>query len=173
MIETERRVLLQPRSQVIEPFCKMWANPEVTQHIAPQPLTRRQAWMNFLYLAGHWDLLGYGGWIIHEKDNGAFVGMVGYQQFVRGIDATREHLPELGWVLSPAAWGRGYAREAAIAALAWGDVNLPAATTVAIVSEPNAGSLRLAAKINFIEITRVAYSGFQMIMLERARVHQS
>jgi hypothetical protein len=50
---------------------------------------------------------------------------------------------------------------------------LPAATTVAIVSEPNAGSLRLAAKINFIEITRVAYSGFQMVMLERARVHQS
>jgi RimJ/RimL family protein N-acetyltransferase len=169
MIETERLILSRPKLEDTEPFCAMWADPEVTRFIAPQPLDRRRAWMNLLYTAGHWDLLGYGGWIIREKATGSFVGQISFQQFIRGIDASREHLPEAGWALSPSMWGKGYASEAIAAALAWSDRELKAEATVAFALEANAASLKLAAKFGYGEITRAIYAGSAVVVLERSR----
>lgn len=169
MIETERLVLSRPCLTDLEPVCAMWADPEVTRFITPQPMERRRSWMNLLFLVGHWELLGYGAWIAREKQTGAFVGQMGYQQFVRGIDPGREHLPEAGWVVTPAMWGKGYAAEAVNAFLAWGDRTLAAATTVAIVRDDNIPSLRLAEKVGYREITRAPYAGSQVVVFERVR----
>ncbi len=169
MIETQRLVLSRPRLEDMEPVCAMWADPAVTRFISPMPLDRRQGWMSVVQMAGHWDLLGYGGWIVREKGTRAFVGSMGFQRFVRGIDASREHLPEAGWVLSPAMWGRGYASEAIGAFLAWGDASLSSDVTLAIVREDNAPSLRVAAKVGYREIGRARYADSPMVLLERWR----
>jgi RimJ/RimL family protein N-acetyltransferase len=169
MIETERLVLSRPQIADFEPVAAMWADPAVTQFITPQPLERRQCWINLLYHAGHWDLLGYGGWSVREKATGEFVGQVGFQKFVRGIDAEREHLPEAGWVLRPSMQGRGYAFEATKAMIAWADTTFPADTTMAIVNDMNAASLKLAAKLGYRERTKLVHSGVPITVFERVR----
>ncbi len=73
---------------------------------------RRAAWRSFASQTGSWFLNGAGWWAVEEREGGAVVGTVG--AFFRETDAT---LVELGWSLYPAHWGRGFATEAAAAAL--------------------------------------------------------
>ncbi len=66
-------------------------------------------------LMRHWDRHGYGEWAVEEKDTGALVGRVG---LVHHADWPAGPVKvEIGWTLSSAVWGRGYATEAARAVL--------------------------------------------------------
>jgi RimJ/RimL family protein N-acetyltransferase len=168
-IETERLVLRESHAGDVDAVCALWADPAVTRHISGDPLTRRQAWTGMLQFTGHWAVYGYGGWTVEEKSSGAFVGQVGLQQFVRGIDATREHLPEGGWVLAPAMHGRGYAGEAVAAMMDWADANIDAPHTVAIVHPENTASLRVATRCGYREVERTDYATKPIVLFERVR----
>jgi RimJ/RimL family protein N-acetyltransferase len=54
---------------------------------------------------------------------------------------------EIGWRLREDAWGQGYAREAALASLAWAWANLPAARVMAITVPANTPSWGLMERI--------------------------
>jgi RimJ/RimL family protein N-acetyltransferase len=168
-IETARLILRKPHSDDVDNVCAMWADPAVTRYITHDPVTRRQSWMAFLYLVGHWDVYGYGGWVVEEKASGAFVGQVGFQKFVRDIDASRDRLPEAGWVLSPTMHGRGYGWEAVEATMAWADANLDAPSTVAIVNPENDASLRVARRAGYCELRHTTYATNPIILFERPR----
>jgi RimJ/RimL family protein N-acetyltransferase len=168
-IETERLILRKAHAGDVDAVCALWADPAVTRYISGNPLARRQAWMGMLHILGHWELYGYGGWHVEEKSSGAFVGQVGFQQFVRDIDATRSHLPEAGWVLAPAMHGRGYGSEAVDAIVAWADANIDAPHTVAIVHPENAASLRVATGRGYREIDRAMYATNPVVLFERVR----
>ena len=70
------------------------------------------------------------------------------------------HLPqaagraELGYLFLPQAWGYGYAAEACSAALRWFAGALPGEPVVLATQTANARSMRLAAKLGFIEVER-------------------
>jgi RimJ/RimL family protein N-acetyltransferase len=169
MIETARLLLRKPRLDDWDSVSAMWADPVVTRHITGSPLPRRQAWMNLLSQVGHWDLLGYGGWIVVEKSTGRFVGQVGFQLFIRGIDPALEPLPEAGWVLATEAHGQGYATEAVAAALAWADRSIEVPATVAIVNVGNAASRRVAGKVGFREVRYETYLESAIVLFRRPR----
>ncbi len=99
--------------------------------------------------AGQWALLDNGSWAVEEKDTGAFVGSTGFVNAKRDIEPSLEGMPEMGWALSPSARGKGYATEAARAALAWGDVRFGKTTMVCIIHPENRASIRVAEKIGF------------------------
>jgi RimJ/RimL family protein N-acetyltransferase len=61
---------------------------------------------------------------------------------------------ELGYMFLPQAWGYGYAAEACAAALDWFADALPAEPVVLATQTSNVRSLRLAAKLGFIEVER-------------------
>ncbi|MEV7414825.1 GNAT family N-acetyltransferase [Streptomyces sp. NPDC089919] len=61
---------------------------------------------------------------------------------------------ELGYLFLPHAWGHGYAAEACTAALAWFDGALPAEPVVLATQTANLRSMRLAAKLGFVEAER-------------------
>jgi RimJ/RimL family protein N-acetyltransferase len=168
-IETARLVLREPALEDAEPVYALWTDPVVVRYITGEPLERRRTWMNLLAYAGHWGVLGYGGWSVIEKSTGAFVGQVGLQRFSRGIDASREDLPEAGWVIASQAHGKGYGTEAMLAALAWADANIDAPKTVAIVNPDNDPSLRLAHKLGYHDVAIVTYLDHPVVLLERDR----
>jgi RimJ/RimL family protein N-acetyltransferase len=61
---------------------------------------------------------------------------------------------ELGYMFLPEAWGRGYATEACAAVLVWFAGALPEEPVVLSTQTANEGSMRVAAKLGFIEVER-------------------
>ena len=61
---------------------------------------------------------------------------------------------ELGYLFLPQAWGFGYATEACAAALGWLAGDLPGEPVVLFTQSANVRSMRLAAKLGFIEVER-------------------
>jgi RimJ/RimL family protein N-acetyltransferase len=122
-----------------------------------------------LRYGGLWALLGYGYWIVRERESGRFVGEVGLAEFRREVTPSLEGAPEAGWVLAPWAHGRGYATEAVRAALSWADANLAAPRTVCLIAPENAASIHVAGKCGFRERTRGTYKGEETLILERPR----
>ena len=115
-----------------------------------------------------WSLLGYGFWTVREKATGRFVGEVGYADFHRGLTPVLETRPEIGWVLSSAAQGRGFASEAVAAALDWGRARWGAGEVACIIAEGNAPSFRVAERMGFRAVGDEDYRGVPMRVLVRA-----
>jgi RimJ/RimL family protein N-acetyltransferase len=167
VIETVRLRLRGHYPSDLAPFVAMWQEPQFYQHLAGRPLPEEEVWTKMLRHAGVWQGWGYGFGAIQQTATGHFIGAVGFGEWQRNITPSLKGFPEVGWVLAPHTHGRGYALEAAGAALAWGDVNLPVARTVCIVDVGNAASLRLAAKVGYQEIDRVLYKDIPVVLLER------
>lgn len=145
----------------------LWSDPEVTRFIGGRPFTREEAWSRLLRYAGYWTVLGFGYWLVEEKDGGAFVGEVGFTDLKRDIDPPLGDAPEAGWALTPAMHGRGYAVEAVTAALRWSDKTLPGRETVCIIAPENIASLRVARTCGYREMRRAVYKDNPAIVLAR------
>lgn len=145
----------------------MWSEAGVTRHIGGRPFAMDEVWSKILRYAGHWSLMGYGYWAIEERASGRFLGEAGFADFKRGIGAGFDGVPEIGWVLAPAAHGRGVATEAVTAALGWGDRHFADARTVCLIHPENLASLRLAGKCGFREFRRTTYKDRPTILFQR------
>lgn len=85
--------------------------------------------------------------------DGAMIGQVTLTReagHLRGAAGTAE----LGYLFLPEAWGCGYAAEACVAALDWFAGALPGAPVMLTTQTANVRSMRLAAKLGFIEVER-------------------
>jgi RimJ/RimL family protein N-acetyltransferase len=148
VLTTERLTL---RPHMLADFAEsaaLWGDSQVTRFIGGRPFTPEEVWSRLLRYAGHWALLEHGFWVVRERLSGAFVGEVGLQDARRDM-APPLNAPEMGWVLSPTAQGKGYATEAVRAALAWGEGHFGHARSVCIISPDNLASLRVADKTGF------------------------
>jgi RimJ/RimL family protein N-acetyltransferase len=166
-VETERLALRAPELEDFEAFAAMWGEGAVTRHIGGEPLSREAAWIKFLRDAGHWTMLGYGFWIVTERESGALVGQVGLCDLKRTIAVNLDNRVEVGWAFASAAQGKGYATEAVRAAMDWGERALSNPRLFCMINPENAPSLRVAEKCGFKEWTRAPYHGRLAILLEK------
>jgi RimJ/RimL family protein N-acetyltransferase len=165
-IETERLVLRAYRLDDFSHLAAAWADPEVVRHIG-RPSTEEESWTRLLRNIGLWPMLGYGYWAATEKATGRYIGDVGLADFKREIEPSLKGVPEIGWVLARSAHGRGYATEAAQAALRWLARAHGPPRTVCIIGIENHASLRVAEKCGYREFARTDYKGSAVVMLER------
>ena len=112
---TARLLLRRWREADRAPFAALNADPLVMEHF-PAVLTRADSDALVERIEAHFDEHGYGLWAV-EAD-GAFVGFTGLAWQV--YEAPFTPALEVGWRLARSAWGRGWATEAATAALAVG-----------------------------------------------------
>jgi RimJ/RimL family protein N-acetyltransferase len=68
------------------------------------------------------------------------------------LPSTADPVPEMGWVMAPHSHGKGYATEAARAAIAWGERHFGGRRTACIIAPENEPSLRVAEKCGFREL---------------------
>ena len=96
-------------------------------------------------IASHWTTHGF-GWRVGRLHDGSPVGLfaLNFAGEGAGIDPAEY---EIGWWLSPSAWGRGLAREGAAAVRDEAFARLAAPSIVARIQPGNAASLRVAAAI--------------------------
>ena len=166
-IETERLILRGYRLEDFPHLTAAWADPVVVRHIGGRPSTEEESWTRILRNMALWPMLGYGYWALTEKATGRYAGDVGFADFKREIEPSIKGVPEIGWVLAPWSHGRGYATEAAQAALRWLENALGPQRTVCIINDDNRASLRVAQKCGYREFARAVYKGVTVVMLER------
>lgn len=161
VIETERLILRAHHVDDFEHIAAQWADPAVVKYIGGTPSTREASWSRLLRYPGHWQMLGFGYWIVFEKADGAegaFVGEIGLADYQRDITPPLNGMAEMGWVVSPAFHGKGYASEAAQAVIRWAEKNLDRQLCCIIAPEHQA-SIRLAEKCGFVAKTDTTYHG--------------
>jgi RimJ/RimL family protein N-acetyltransferase len=93
------------------------------------------------FLAGHWQLKGFGHWVLAEQETGEVVGHAGLLRPPDWPDL------EVGWTVAREHWGKGYAPEAARAACRWAHDELGARHIISLIHPSNARSIRVAEKL--------------------------
>jgi ribosomal-protein-alanine N-acetyltransferase len=143
MLATERLFLRQWREADRAPFAAMNADPAVMEFM-PSRLTREQSDALVDRFSAMLEAEGMTFYAVQERVSGDFVGAVGL--FPVG------QLPfapavEIGWRLGVESWGKGYASEAARAALAHGFDSLGLDEIVAYTAARNLRSQRVMERI--------------------------
>lgn len=141
-LETGRLRLRVPEERDLEAFAAIYADAETMRFIGEgRTFNRAETWRSIANMLGHWLLRGYGMWTVERKDTGAAIGRVGY------LDSEGWPGFELGWLLARPEWGRGYATEAARAALDHATGALGRERVISLIRPGNAPSARVAAKL--------------------------
>lgn len=138
---------------------ELWGDARVTPFLGGKPHSREQSWTRFLRYLGLWQALGFGYWIVEEKATGAFVGEVGFGDFKRDSTPDLGAVAEIGWVLSPGHYGKGYACEAAQACLDWASAHVPDRPVCCVIAPANTSSIRVAQKLGFRQTGTILYGG--------------
>ncbi|WP_420345296.1 GNAT family N-acetyltransferase [Pelagibius sp.] len=167
VLTTERLILRGHTAADYKSTLALWGDARVTLHISGRPSTARESWARLLNYAGHWALMGFGYWLVEERESGRFLGEVGLAEFKRDIKPGFDGAPEAGWVLAPAAHGKGYATEAMRAVFAWAGQTRGAERYVCIVDPKNTASIKVAEKCGFTLWTETEYLGTPAILMER------
>ena len=167
MIETDRLLLRPYNTGDFDDYLNMVSDPSVVRFLGGQPIAAEDAWNRILRYAGHWALLDFGMFAVFERATGLFIGETGLADFHRGLGHNFDGVAEAAWVFTPASQGRGYAYEAAMAALKWYGSSIDGRRTVCLIAPDNRRSLVLADKLGYIPFGNVVYRGGPYVMLER------
>ena len=138
-LRTERLLLRAYRREDFDAFAAHPADPVAAAHLGAND--RQAAWRIFCSQAGLWLIHGAGWWTVEEKETGELVGNVG--AFFREDCSVME----LGWNTYRACWGRGYASEAAAAALHHALEIRREPKVRAVIAAANESSLRVARRL--------------------------
>lgn len=111
--------------------------------------------------------MGFGYWAIEERETGQFIGELGFANFRRDMTPSLGDTPELGWALLSSHHRKGYATEALLAAIQWGDENLRNKNTAAIIDPDNIASIKVAVKVGYKLDKEVESSGRKSLLYRR------
>ena len=132
-------MLLRPwRDEDVAAFEELNADPEVMEFLRVLPDWADQA-------RAHWETHGFGQWVVEIPGSTSFIGVVG----LNSISYPAHFTPavEIAWRLARAYWGRGYATEAARAALDYGFEKLGLTEIVATTVPANRRSRRVMQRL--------------------------
>jgi [ribosomal protein S5]-alanine N-acetyltransferase len=166
-LESDRLVLRRVTPDDLPFYTRLHALPKVAEHLYPEGRPRSpeetKAWME--YTLASYEQLALGYLAVVRKADGALIGRCGLMDMVvesakpeHGIRKGwfgRERAPadvalvyetELGYTLDPAAWGQGFASEAARCVRDYARDVLRLSYTVSAILPSNARSRRVAER---------------------------
>lgn len=140
VLETARLILRVPRAEDFERYAELLGDEEAARYIGGR-LERAPAWRRFLQMPGAWMVQGFAMFSVLDKASGKWLGQTGPWK----PDGWPGN--EVGWSFHPDAWGRGYATEAAIAAMDWAFGTLGWTSVIHCIDPANLPSQRLAQRL--------------------------
>jgi RimJ/RimL family protein N-acetyltransferase len=139
------RLRLRPwRPEDLPTYAAMNADPRVREYF-PKVLTAAESDREAARIAAHFDQHGFGLWAVEVVGTADFAGFVGLA--IPGFEAHFTPCVEIGWRLAFEHWGRGYATEAARAALDCGFERLGLEEIVAFTVPGNWRSRRVMERL--------------------------
>ena len=140
-IETQNLILRTPQMSDFDAFAAYLAD-ERSKAIGAGDMDQIEAWKTFSRIAGSWQLLGFGLFIVEEKSTGNPVGSIGPWKPITWPEG------EIGWSIWTAqAEGKGIAFEAAQAARDYAFNTLGWDTAVSYIDPENTRSRALAERL--------------------------
>ncbi|MEO6470002.1 MAG: GNAT family N-acetyltransferase [Acidimicrobiia bacterium] len=144
-VTTDRLVLRRLAADDLDGLAAVFAKPEVWRFPYDRAFTRQET---ETFLAGqlaHWDTCAAGLWCIEERATSQIVGYAGLSvpTFLPEVLPTLE----VGWRFDPDVWGRGYATEAARAAVHEAFTTLGLEAICSLPQVENLASVRVAERI--------------------------
>ena len=137
-----RRLELRPwRDADLDEYAAIVADPRVMQFMGAGPLDRATAWRQMAIFIGHREMRGYTQSAVIERSTGRLVGRAGLFRPEGWPDL------EVGWVLAPTSWGRGYASELGRACRDFAFGVLRAQHVISLIVPDNTASIRVAQAI--------------------------
>ncbi len=119
-------------------------DPDVMRYF-PAMLTTEESDMLVDRIEAHFSEHGYGPWAIEVVGDAPFIGACGLMRV--GFEAPFTPAVEVGWRLARDRWDKGYATEAARAALAYGFDNLGLKEVVSFTVPSNVRSARVMERL--------------------------
>jgi RimJ/RimL family protein N-acetyltransferase len=139
-IETPRLILRVPRLDDLDAWAEMMADPETARFIGGV-VSREVMWRGVMTMIGAWHATGVSMFSVIEKDTGRWIGRVG-PWMPEGWPGT-----EVGWGIVRECWGRGYATEAAAAAIDFAYDRLGWTEVIHCIDPDNVASQQVARKL--------------------------
>ena len=136
---TERLILRAPKLSDFEHWAAFFASPRADHERGQKD--RAEAWRYWAADVALWTLRGYGAFGLDDRDTGAYVGEVG----IYNPEGYPER--EIGWFTTPAAEGKGYAHEAALAIMTWARESFGWDRLVNIIDPLNDRSIALGLRL--------------------------
>jgi RimJ/RimL family protein N-acetyltransferase len=139
-LETDRLLLRPPSAEDFDAWAEFCADEAVARFLGGV-LDRAGAWRNMCIMTGAWTVRGFSVFSVVEKSSGCWIGRVGPWQ-PEGWPGT-----EVAYSLVRDAWGKGYAYEAAGAAVDWAFKDLGWSEVIHCIVPANEKSQRVAARL--------------------------
>ncbi|MGZ2410860.1 RimJ/RimL family protein N-acetyltransferase [Sphingomonas sp. F9_3S_D5_B_2] len=147
--ETARLRLREWDAEDEQRFYAVMNRPEVMEHLGGVQLPEewRAAYQRVI---GYQRDFGHTFWIVEDRTTGDILGFCGIKRVVSPGAGSLTGQHEIGWRLQPQAWGKGIAKEAAIASLDLAFGRFAAPHVVALTVEANAASWGLMKRLGMV-----------------------
>ncbi len=149
VVETERLILRPCRESDKPAFAKILNTPGMMAHLGgvrPREAIDALVDRRIADQARH----GLSYWAVETKDSGELIGTCGIRVADNYPGTPVEGMHEIGWRIAEPYWGRGFAREAAEASLAWAWKNTAAPAVGAWTTAGNRRSLALMERLGMV-----------------------
>lgn len=139
-LDTPRLRLRVPRADDLDAWAAMMADAEAARFIGGVA-SRSVTWRAMMSMIGAWHAQGFAMFSVYEIATARWVGRVG-PWMPDGWPGT-----EVGWGIARECWGRGYATEAAAAAIDWAFDHLDWTEVIHCIDPANLASQGVARKL--------------------------
>ena len=116
-------------------------------------LSEGETWRTMCTMIGHWQLRGYGPYVVEENSSSSIIGIVGFWYPNNWPE------PEIKWALSRQYWGKGFAKEAASVVLRAGREYIPEIDLISLIHRDNKPSIGVAMSIGATLESTIDFEG--------------
>jgi RimJ/RimL family protein N-acetyltransferase len=161
-LQTERLLLRSPVPDDVRAAAELLTDLEVMRFLGGDVVPPKDHAAVVEKWRERWKVNGMGPFLIERRRDGRFLGRTGIVVWdsrtwthTTVAEAGQFAQPELGWALVRAAWGNGYATEAARAVRAWAHEDRNVDRLISLIAPDNLASQRVAQRLGALPTATV------------------